>query len=135
MKARMLALTGVALVVLAGPAAASDAQGWYLNLAGGFDHMGNIEVPQSPLVDVNGHKIDKINTGNSGVIEGGVGFRFPDRIRFEAEVGYTSHNVDATDATTQTIDGLLPIAALPQAAQDPLTLSVTPSFLPRLQRL
>jgi hypothetical protein len=40
--------------------------------------------------------------------------------------------VNAQDATTQTISGLLPIGALPQAAKDPLTLSVTPVFLPRL---
>ena len=43
--------------------------------------------------------------------------------------------IDATDATTQTIDGLLPIDALPEAAQDPLTLSVTPSFRPRAREL
>jgi hypothetical protein len=40
---------------------------------------------------------------------------------------------NAEDATTQTISGLLPIGALGQAANDPLTLSVTPIFLPQLQ--
>jgi len=103
----MLALTGVALVALAGPAAASDAQGWYLNLGGGFDHMGNIEVPQSPLLDGNGNKIDKINTGNSALVEGAIGFRFPNRIRFETEVGYTNHSIDSTGPTTGGEDKIL----------------------------
>jgi hypothetical protein len=43
--------------------------------------------------------------------------------------------VDGTDATTQTVSGLLPIAALRCAAQDPLTLSVTPEYLPRASNL
>jgi hypothetical protein len=42
-------------------------------------------------------------------------------------------HVNAQDATTQTVSGLLPIGALPQAANDPLTLSVTPIFLPQLR--
>src|SRR5579871_1213450 len=100
MKARMLALAGVGLLALAGPAAASDAQGWYLNLAAGFDHMGEVEVPQSPLLNSAGGKIDKINTGDSALIDGAIGFRFPDRIRAEMQVGYTDHNVDATNATS-----------------------------------
>src|SRR5438477_1661174 len=100
MKARMLALAGVALFALAGPAAASDAQGWYLDIGAGWDHLGRIEVPQDPLLDSTGHKIDKINTGNSALIEGSVGYRFPDRIRAEFEFGYTHHDVDSTDATS-----------------------------------
>ena len=87
-------------MALAGPAAASDAQGWYLNLAAGFDHMGEVEVPQSPLLNSAGGKIDKINTGDSALIDGAIGFRFPDRIRAEMQVGYTDHNVDATNATS-----------------------------------
>jgi len=86
-------------LALAGPAAASDAQGWYLNLGVGFDHMGNLEVPQDPLL-VNGTKLDKINTGNSALIDGAIGFRFPDRIRAEMEIGYTNHSVDATGPTS-----------------------------------
>jgi hypothetical protein len=43
--------------------------------------------------------------------------------------------IDATDATTQEIDGLLPIGASAQAAVDPLTLSITPSYLPRQSTL
>ena len=87
-------------MALAGPAAASDAQGWYLDIGAGWDHMGNLEVPQSPLLDANGNKIDKINTGSSALVEGSIGYRFPDRIRAEMEVGYSNHNVDATGPTT-----------------------------------
>jgi hypothetical protein len=41
--------------------------------------------------------------------------------------------IDAMSATTQEIDGLLPIGALVQAALDPLTLSITPSYPPLWQ--
>jgi hypothetical protein len=40
--------------------------------------------------------------------------------------------VSATDAVTQTVVGMLPIADLPAAAQGQQTLSVTPQYLPRL---
>src|ERR1700689_1826786 len=100
MKARMLALAGVALIALAGPAAASDAQGWYIDLGAGFDHMGQIEVPQSPLLNTSGTKIDKLDTGGAALITGSVGYRFPSRIRLESEIGWVNHDVDGTNATT-----------------------------------
>jgi len=40
--------------------------------------------------------------------------------------------VSATDAVTQTVVGLLPIANLPAAAQGQQTLSVTPQYIPKL---
>src|SRR5580658_3295744 len=99
MKARMLALAGVALIALAGPAAASDAQGWYLDIGAGWDHMGQIEVPQSPLVDGAGKKLDKINTTTAALVTGSIGFRFPAHIRTEAEFGWTNHDTDGTSGT------------------------------------
>ena len=40
--------------------------------------------------------------------------------------------VTATDSVTQTVEGMLPIDQLPTSAQEPQTLSVTPSFRPVL---
>src|SRR5580658_8956048 len=104
MKSRMIALAGVALIALAGPAAASDAQGWYLDIGAGWDHMGQIEVPQSPLVYPSGPnagtRIDKIDTTTAALVTGSIGFRFPARIRTEAEFGWTNHDTDGTGATT-----------------------------------
>ena len=40
--------------------------------------------------------------------------------------------VTATDSVTQTVEGMLPIDQLPTVAQEPQTLSVTPSFRPVL---
>jgi hypothetical protein len=40
--------------------------------------------------------------------------------------------VSATDAITQTVVGMLPIADLPTAAEGQQTLSVTPQYLPKL---
>ena len=105
MKARKLALAGVALIALAGPAAASDAQGWYLNIGAGWDRLGQLEVPQDPLVypagnPQAGQKIDKIGTGTSALVTGSIGFRFPARIRTEVEFGWANHNVDGTGPTS-----------------------------------
>src|SRR5580658_4379065 len=105
MKSRMIALAGVALIALAGPAAASDAQGWYLDIGAGWDHMGQVEVPQSPLVYPPGNpnagkKIDKVDTTGTALVTGEVGFRFPARIRTEVEFGWTNHDVDSTGPTT-----------------------------------
>ena len=40
--------------------------------------------------------------------------------------------VTATDSVTQTVEGMLPIDQLPTVAQEPQSLSVTPSFRPVL---
>jgi len=36
--------------------------------------------------------------------------------------------ITATDSVTQTVEGMLPIAQLPSAAQDPQTMSISPSY-------
>ena len=48
------------------------------------DHMGQIEVPQSPLVSGAGTKLDKIDTTTAALVTGSIGFRFPAHIRTEA---------------------------------------------------
>src|ERR1700734_2260829 len=42
MTIRTIALAAVAALALTGPAIASDATGWYIGVAAGYDHMGGI---------------------------------------------------------------------------------------------
>jgi hypothetical protein len=74
--------------------------------------------------------IIEIDGSNVGVMIHGNGGDFNTLISDMQKLGL---QVNAQDATTQTVSGLLPIGALPQAAKDPLTLSVTPIFLPHLR--
>jgi opacity protein-like surface antigen len=89
MKIRMIALAGVAAVALAGPASASDATGWYLGLGAGWDHLGQVKELYTP-----GAHVIKQDTDDSALVVGSVGYRFADRVRLEAEIGWDRH--DAT---------------------------------------
>jgi hypothetical protein len=54
---------------------------------------------------------------------------------FSAFVGTLQNlgmEVSATDATSWTVAGMLPISQLPTAAQTPQTMSITPSYIPKL---
>jgi hypothetical protein len=73
--------------------------------------------------------IIEINGSSVGVMVHGNGGNFNTLVSDLEKLGL---QVNAQDATTQTVSGLLPIGALPQAANDPQTLSVTPIFLPHL---
>jgi hypothetical protein len=73
--------------------------------------------------------IIEIDGSSVGVMIHGNGGNFNTLVSDMEKLGL---QVNAQDATTQTVSGLLPIGALPQAANDPQTLSVTPIFLPRL---
>ncbi len=95
MKIRMIALAGVAVLALGGQAAASDAHGWYLGLGAGWDHMGNVEAKFTPIGGGAGGTQFKVNTDDSALIVGSFGYRFENRIRLEAEIGYAPHDVNA----------------------------------------
>jgi hypothetical protein len=73
--------------------------------------------------------IIEIDGSSVGVMIKGDGGDFETLVSDLEQLGL---QVNAEDATTQTVSGLLPIGALPQAAENPLTLSVTPVFLPHL---
>jgi hypothetical protein len=73
------------------------------------------------IIEIDGSRVGVMIHGNGG-----------DFNRLVSDMENLGLHVNATDATTQTISGLLPIGALPQAANQPLTLSVTPVFLPLL---
>jgi hypothetical protein len=70
--------------------------------------------------------IVQIQGSNVGVQVHGNGGDFNTLISDMEKLGL---QINATDAKTQSIFGMLPITALPQAAQDPLTLSITPSYV------
>jgi len=107
MKIRTIALAGVAALALCGPAAASDAIGWYAGLGAGWDHLGNLEVnfkpgPPGPA--------ETLNTSNSGLFMGNIGYRLANRVRFEVEVGYDRHDVKGLDpdlSAAQPVSGRL----------------------------
>ena len=96
MKIRMIALAGVAALALTGPAAASDATGWYLGVAAGYDHMGNIKVRDIEETTPPTETDDIIGTKDGGLFTGTFGYKFHDHIRFEGEIGWSSHSIDTT---------------------------------------
>ena len=83
MKIRMIALAGVAALALSGPALAGEATGWYVDLSGGYDHMG-----QFTSHDVASTLETKVETDNAGLITGAWGYKFHDHIRVEGEFGW-----------------------------------------------
>ncbi len=89
MKIRMIALAGVAVVALAGPAAASNITGWYLGLGAGWDHMGNVEAKFTPKSAGTAQSV-KMGTNDGALILGAFGYRFPNRLRIEDEIGYVA---------------------------------------------
>jgi outer membrane protein OmpA-like peptidoglycan-associated protein len=94
MKIRMMALAGVAAVALAGPASASDATGWYGDLSGGWDSMGDFKV-----TDVTLGESANIGTKDTALVTGAFGYRFQDRLRLEGEIGWDTHGVESSNYT------------------------------------
>jgi outer membrane protein OmpA-like peptidoglycan-associated protein len=94
MKIRMIALAGVAALLFAGPAQASDATGWYLGIAGGWDRLNNIDLKAT----TGGVTIDnRLKTDNSFLVTGAFGYRFRSHFRLEFEAGYTPHTFKDAD--------------------------------------
>ena len=84
--------------------------------------QGSFPSPYRGIIEIVGSSVGVMVHGNGG--------NFNTLVSDMEKLGL---QVNAQDATTQTVSGLLPIGALPQAANDAQTLSVTPIFLPRLQ--
>ena len=89
MKIRMIALAGVAALALSGPALASDATGWYVDLSGGYDHLGQVTVH-----DVTAVTESKVGTDNAALVTGAWGYKFHDHLRLEGEIGWDKHNAN-----------------------------------------
>lgn len=102
MKIRAMALAGVAAMVLAGSAHASDATGWYLGVAGGWDYMNsvNLETSTGGVVTNNQFK-----SSDSYLVTGSFGYRFRDHLRLELEAGYSPHDFKDTTIDDATYDG------------------------------
>ena len=88
MKIRMIALAGVAALALSGPALAGEATGWYVDLSGGYDHMGQFTVHNNTTLTET-----KVGTDNSALVTGAWGYKFHDHIRLEGEIGWDDHDV------------------------------------------
>src|SRR3974390_2584059 len=87
MKIRIFALAGATALALIAPAAqASDATGWYVDVAGGWDHLGDIKTTF-------GSVSQKGETDDSMLLTGAWGYRFESRIRLEGEIGWDHHNI------------------------------------------
>ena len=87
MKFRTVALGGIAALMIGGPAAASVADGWYLGLGGGWDHLGNFHTKFEP----NGPDV-VTGTSDSALVTGAFGYRLLNGIRLEAELGWSQHD-------------------------------------------
>jgi len=90
MKIRMIALAGVAALALSGPALAGEATGWYVDLSGGYDHMGQFTIHNNASLAE-----QKVETDNSGLITGAWGYKFHDHVRVEGEIGWDHHDAEA----------------------------------------
>src|ERR1700743_3386839 len=89
MKLRSIALTGVALAALSvGPAMANDTEGWYIGLGAGYDHMDPIKAVGVPPLSAHAN----LGQGDSAMVAGPFGYKWPDGLRMEFEVGYSSHD-------------------------------------------
>ena len=102
MKIRMIALAGVAVLALTGSALAGEATGWYVDLSGGYDHMGQFTI-QNNLTLAEG----KVQTDNAGLITGAWGYKFHDHVRVEGEIGWVNHNVTSGTAVRPRITSFM----------------------------
>ncbi|MBU6472791.1 MAG: outer membrane beta-barrel protein, partial [Alphaproteobacteria bacterium] len=96
MKIRMIALAGVAALAIAGPAAASNATGWYIGLGLGWDRLGNVKGSLVPTGTGYTGGTAKLGTDDGVLVTGAFGYRFANRVRLEAEFGYTPHSIKET---------------------------------------
>jgi OOP family OmpA-OmpF porin len=92
----MLAAT-LALVGLSQSASAQDTGGWYLGLGTGWDHLDPVKITPPPGTNL--HQDD------SALIMGSVGYRFADRVRLEAEIGWERHGVNDDSLFSGTLSG------------------------------
>ena len=93
MTLRSAALGCVALLALAGPAAAGD--GFYVGLGAGWDNQSNIKLDQFLLTPAAGGPAatGTVSTNDGAIVAGTLGYKFPiNPIRLEFESGYDWHS-------------------------------------------
>jgi OOP family OmpA-OmpF porin len=67
--------------------AKSDVTGWYIGLGVGWDHLGGFNETVAPGTRLN------IDTDDTALVTGSLGYRFADHVRLEAEIGFDRHDV------------------------------------------
>ena len=93
MNCRIIALAGVAVLSLIGPATASNTTGWYLGLGAGWDNLDNIKGRLVPNGGGPALLAGKLGVNDSALVTGAIGYRSISRLRLEAEIGYTPHDI------------------------------------------
>src|SRR6202012_4786113 len=69
---------------------------WYVGLGAGWDHIGNSQVKFNP----NGP--DELIHGNdSALLAATFGYRLPYRLRLEAEIAWSRHDMDGVNETDE----------------------------------
>src|SRR5215469_14295380 len=87
MKFRAIAFCCAALAALtATPAFATEAEGWYLGLGAGWDHMNAVKMTSTFPFTLH------VQHGDTALVVGSVGYRFDNNVRIEFETGYASHD-------------------------------------------
>ncbi len=101
MRLRSMALAGATLLVLCGPAAAG--QGWYIGAEAGWSMPNDIKwkFPEFP------GNTGRINSDDSLLFGGTVGFKIPDGLRIEFEASHVSYNINtiSVNGTVYPADG------------------------------
>ncbi|MBV9904773.1 MAG: outer membrane beta-barrel protein, partial [Alphaproteobacteria bacterium] len=90
MKLRSIALAGVALAAMSTPALAGE--GWYIGLGGGYSNPEPMKIRTAPPLSVPA----SLRLKDSGVVIGGVGYKWDSGLRLEVEDSYTSHDFRPT---------------------------------------
>jgi hypothetical protein len=83
---------------------------------------GDFTSPEARFIKIQGSNVGVDIHGNGST----------DFATLVAELQGLGMQISASDATTQTVEGMLPIAQLPSAATEAGTLSITPQYLPIL---
>lgn len=105
MTLRSLALTSVALSVAAQAftVSASAADRWYLSLGNGFESTTNLSLSGVPDLNVGGtvYHIQGIQRDDAWKGIAAAGYQWNDRLRVEAEIGFSNPNIGAIVANGQ----------------------------------
>jgi opacity protein-like surface antigen len=85
------------------PVAEVMTQGWYAGVGAGYDRLGNVEEDSVIVPPGN----NTFGTNSSALVTGTWGYRFPDRLRFEAEVGWDQHGLNNAVISSEPFTGHL----------------------------
>jgi OOP family OmpA-OmpF porin len=95
MRLRTVALAGATTLALTSPSFADDP-GWYLGLAGGYDHLNNQKLvfPSGPP------PFDTVKFSDNAIFLGSVGYKLDDGWRFELELAFDKHRASQINCSS-----------------------------------